>query len=129
MEKFILTGKKTSLGIILELKIPSKKIYDDGSKTVRRILRAENNDIGCDEDIYDSLYPYRSPVTLRSELLSFAGFGFMFGSHTVANPNILDHIYSKHNYPLATLAQSKPYSLHTSSFINQVFCDPPLTRV
>jgi hypothetical protein len=101
MEKFILTGKKTSLGIILELKIPSKKIYDDGSKTVRCILRAENNDIGCDEDIYDSLFPYRSPVTLRSELLSFAGFGFMFGSHTVANPNILDHIYSKHNYPLA----------------------------
>ena len=40
-------------------------------------------------------------VTLRSELLRFDGFGFMFGSHTDVNPNLLDHIYSKHSYPLA----------------------------
>ena len=30
---------------------------------------------------------------------------------------------------LFTLAQSKPYSLHTSPSINLAFYDPPLTRV
>ena len=96
MEKFILAGKAL-LGSILELKIPSKKIYDDCDITVKQILRGENNDIGCDEDIYDSLYPHSSPVTLRSELWTFDGFGFMFRSHTFVNQNILDHIFSKHS--------------------------------
>ena len=100
MEKFVLNGK-ASLGNILVLKIPSKKIYDDGDMSVKRILWGENNAIGFDEDIYDSLYQHSLPVTLRSELLRFVWFVFMFGSHTVINPNILDHIYSKHSYPLA----------------------------
>ena len=72
MEKFILNGR-APLGSILKLKIPSKKIYDEGDMTVKQILRGENNDISCDEDIYDSLYTHRSPVTMRSELSSCLG--------------------------------------------------------
>ena len=96
MEKFILAGK-APLGSILKLKIPSKKIHDDCDITMKPILQRENNDIRCDEDIYNSLFPQRSTVTLRSELLHFVGFGYIFGCNTVVNPNILDRIFSKHS--------------------------------
>ena len=100
MEKFILHGKCKD-GCLKQLKIPSKKIFDLKNQTVTSILQGQNRDITYDQDVFESLFPHRPPVKMRTEVLSFATPDEMFRSHRVVNYNILDHIYSKHDYPLA----------------------------
>ena len=100
MEKFILHGKCKD-GYLKRLKIPSKKIFDLQNQTVTSILQGQNKDINYDQDLFESLFPHRPPVKMRTEVLSFTTPDKMFGSHRVVNSNILDHIYSKHDYPLA----------------------------
>jgi hypothetical protein len=100
MEKFILHGKCKD-GYLKQLKIPSKKILDLKDQTVTNILRGQNRDISYDQDLFESLFPHRPPVKMGPEVLRFATPDEMFGSHSVVNSNILDHIYSKHDYPLA----------------------------
>ena len=96
MEQFILHGKYQDVN--KKLQIPTKKIFDVNDKF---ILRGKNQNISCDQGLLDEDYPYRPPVNLRTVLLDFAAHDQMFKRAKVVNPNILDHIYSKHGYPLA----------------------------
>ena len=99
MEKFTIHGRSQD-GSICQLKIPVKKIFDINDQTVKNILQGKNKDITCDQNL-NHIFPQRQPVLMKSELMRFADPNAKFGGHILANPNLLDHIYSKHDYPLA----------------------------
>ena len=97
MDPFILSGKYSD-GTIKKLKIPSKKIFDINNC---EHLRGENNDIGYDQDLSFKDYPYRQPVKMRNNVIELSANKHMFLSHRSINEKILDHVYSKHDYPVA----------------------------
>ena len=99
MEKFIIHGRSQD-GSMKQLNIPIKKIFAVKDQTVKRILKGENKNITCDQNL-NQLFPHKQPVMMKSELLRFSTPNAMFGGHILAHPYLLDHIYYKHGYPVA----------------------------
>ena len=95
MEKFTLSGKSQD-GCKKELRVPKKKIFDINYSTVKSILYEENKNLKCAND-----QPNKIPVSMRSELFNLSSPVQMFRSPKYMDTKLLDHIYSKHGYPLA----------------------------
>ena len=84
----------------LKLKIPHAKEFDKESSVTKNILIGENKSIIYEPE-QKSLVP-----SLSSELKRFAKWGYKCdcrgtGLHHEAAPSHLDHVLSKHDYPLA----------------------------
>ena len=97
----MVTGKSVDSSLSnLRLRVPSAKQFDYSDPKVKNILMGQNDNI--DYNFSDSIPPL-PPRTLKSELNRFTGFGYIFsnGSHHSADLNHLDHIFSRHSYPLA----------------------------
>ena len=95
MEKFTLSGKYQN-GCKKELRVPKKKIFDINNSPEKSILCEENKNLKCAND-----QPSKIPESMRSELLNLSSPVQMFRSPKYMNTELLDHIYSKHSYPLA----------------------------
>ena len=100
MEKFSLRGKCQD-GCKKQLTVPKKKIFDINNSTVKSILCGENKTLSCDLNVNPTNQPSKIPVSLRSEILNLSSPVQMFRSPKYMNAKLLDHIYSKHGYPLA----------------------------
>ena len=101
----------------LNLKIPRAKEFNKDSSVTKNILKGENKNI-----IYEYVQPStklsKSLPSLSSELIKFATWGYKCdyrgngGLHYEAVPSHLDHVLSKHDYPLAQGPLVLPIDCH-----------------
>ena len=113
MSDFHLRGKLHEAGCepicSLKLKIPRAKEFDKDSSVTKNILKGENKNIinEYDQTSATSMVSKSLPrPSLSSELTKFAIWGYKCdyrgtGLHHEAAPSHLNHVLSKHDYPLA----------------------------
>ena len=90
----------------LKLIIPRAKEFDKDSPVTKNTLKGENENIIYEYDEQSSTMVSKTLPSLSSELKKFAMWGYKCdyrdpGLHHEAVPSHLDHVLSKHNYPLA----------------------------
>ena len=105
MSIFCLRGKLHKVDTdSLWLKIPRAKELDKESSVTKNILKGENKNISYEHEQISTVS--KSSSSLSSELRKFAIWGYKCdymgtGLHYEASPSHLDHVLSKHDYPLA----------------------------
>ena len=99
----------------LRLKILRAKEFDKEPSVTKNIVKGENKNISYEHEQISTVS--KSSSSLSSELRKFAIWGYKCdymgtGLHYEASPSHLDHVLSKHDYPLAQGPLVLPIDCH-----------------
>ena len=123
MNIFVIRGKLQDIECeplgLAKLKIPRAKEFDQKSFETKKVTKCENKNL-IHENVENPSMLSKSSLSLSSELRKFAKMGYKCdyiatGLHYEAPPSHLDHVLSKHDYPLAQGPLVLPIDCHQAA--------------